>query len=204
MKSIMQPLYNFVRFCSLCIAITINLFLPISRWYLELVGLFKYLVWCHIFEKCQNLGGNNEKYYAALYNFVRFCSLCIAITINLFLPISRWYLELVGLFKYLVWCHIFGKCQNLGGTMKSIMQPLYNFVRFCNLCIAITINLFLPISRWYLELVGLFKYLVWCHIFEKCQNLGINNEKYYAATILFCKILQFVHCNYHKFIFANQ
>ena len=58
--------------------------------------------------------------------------------------------------------------------MKSIMQPLYNFVRFI------------------------------CHIFEKCQNLGINNEKYYAATIQFCKILQFVNCNYHKFIFANQ
>ena len=72
--------------------------------------------------------------------------------------------------------------------MKSIMQPLYNFVRFCNLCIAITINSFLPISRWYLELVGLFKYLVWCHIFGKCQNLGRNNEKYYAGTIQFCKI----------------
>ena len=42
--------------------------------------------------------------------------------------------------------------------MKSIMQPLYKFVRFCNLCIAITINLFLVISKWYLELVGLFKY----------------------------------------------
>ena len=32
--------------------------------------------------------------------------------------------------------------------MKSIMQPLYKFVRFCNLCIAITINLFLVISRY--------------------------------------------------------
>ena len=87
--------------------------------------------------------------------------------------------------------------------MKSIMQPLYYFVRFCSLCIAITINLFLPISRWYLELVGLFKYLVWCHIFEKCQNLGGNDENY-AAAKQFCKDLQFVHCNYHKLIFANQ
>ena len=188
MKSIMQLLNNFVKFCNLCIAITINLFLPISRWYLELVGLFKYLVWCHIFEKCQNLDvGTMKSIMQALYNFVRFCSLCIAITINLFLPISRWYLELVGLFKYLVWCHIFEKCQNLGGNDENFMQLLNNFVKFCNLCIAITINLFLPISRWYLELVGLFKYLVWCHIFAKCQNLG-NNEKYYAATIQFCKI----------------
>ena len=88
--------------------------------------------------------------------------------------------------------------------MKSIMQPLYKFVRFCNLCIAITINLFLEISKWYLELVGLFKYLVWCHIFGKCQNLGGKDKKYYTAAIQFCKILQFVHCNYHKFIFGNQ
>ena len=47
--------------------------------------------------------------------------------------------------------------------MKSIIQPLYNFVRFI------------------------------CHIFGKCQNLGINNEKYYAATIQFCKI----HMSYY-------
>ena len=159
-------------------------------------------MWCHIFGKCQNLDRNNEKYYAAT---IQFCKILVHCNYHkLFLPISRWYLELVGLFKYLVWCHIFEKCQNLGGNDENFMQPLYNFVRFCNLCIAITINLFLPISRWYLELVGLFKYLVWCHIFEKCQNLGRNNEKYYAGTIQFCKILQFVHCNYHKFIFANQ
>ena len=136
-----------------------------------------------------------------LYNFINICILYIAITINLFLPISRWCLELVGLFKYLVWWNIFGKCQNLGGKDKNIMQLLNNFVKFCNLCIAITINLVLAISRWYLELVGLFKYLVWCHNFVQCQNLGGNNEKYNAATIWFCKILQFVHCNYHKFYF---
>ena len=59
-------------------------------------------------------------------------------------------------------------------------------------------------SRWCLEVVQFFKYLVLCHIFEKCQNLGRNNEKYYAAAIHFCKILQFVHCNNHKFIFANE
>ena len=57
------------------------------------------------------------------------------------------------------------------------MQPLYDFVTSCNLCIAITLNLFLVISRWYLELVGLFKYLVWFNIFGKCQNLGRKNEK---------------------------
>ena len=78
----MQPLYNFVRFYNFCIANTINSFLPISRWYLELVGLFKYLVWCHIFEKCQNLGGNDENFMQLLNNFIKFCNLCIAITIN--------------------------------------------------------------------------------------------------------------------------
>ena len=41
-------------------------------------------------------------------------------------------------------------------------------------------------------------------LFGKCQNLGGNDEKYYAAAKQFCKVLQFVHCNYHKFIFANQ
>ena len=50
-------------------------------------------------------------------------------------------------FKYLVWCHNLGKCQNLGGNDENIMQSLYNFVKFWNLCIAITINLFFLISR---------------------------------------------------------
>ena len=109
----------------------------------------------------------------------------IAITINLFLPMSRWCLEVVEISKHLVLCHIFGKCQNLGG-------------------IAITINLFLPMSRWCLEVVGISKHLFWCRIFEKYQNLGGSNEMYYAATVQFSKNVQFVHCNYHKFIFANE
>ena len=88
--------------------------------------------------------------------------------------------------------------------MKCIMQSLYNFLKMCNLCIAITINLFLPMSRWCLEVVGISKHLVWCRIFGKCQNLGESNEMYHAATIQFSKNVQFVYCNYHKFIFANE
>ena len=73
------------------------------------------------------------------------------------------------------------------------MQPLYNFLKIKNLYIAITINLFLPMSRWCLEVVGISKHLVWCCIFGKCQNLRgsdeiaitINLFLYYAATIQF-------------------
>ena len=42
-------------------------------------------------------------------------------------------------------------------------------------------------SRWCLEVVGISKHLVWCHIFGKCQNLGGSDEMYYAATIQFSK-----------------
>ena len=97
---------------------------------------------------------------------------------------SRWCLKVVGISKLLVWCCIFGKCQNLGG-------------------IVITINLFMPMSRWCFEVVGISKHLVWCCIFGKCQNLGGSDEMYYAATIQFSKNIEFVHCNYQKFIFAN-
>ena len=129
----MQPLYNFLKMCNLCIAITINLFLPMSRWCLKVIGISKHLVWCHMFGKCQNLGESNEMYHAEgctiqfsknvkiciqwkaqLSNFLKMCNLCIAITINLFLPMSRWCLKVIGISKHLVWCRIFGKCQNLG------------------------------------------------------------------------------------------
>ena len=64
-------------------------------------------------------------------------------------------------------------------------------------------------SRWCLEVVGISKhYSLVCRIFGKCQNLGgsqnLDDEMYYAATIQFSKNVQFVHCNYHKFIFANE
>ena len=52
--------------------------------------------------------------------------------------------------------------------------------------------------------VSISKHLVWCHIFGKCQNLGGSDEMYYTATIQFSKNVGFVHCNYHKFIFANE
>ena len=51
---------------NLCIAITINLSLPMNRWCLEFVGISKHLFWCHIFGKCQNLIGSDEMYYAAI------------------------------------------------------------------------------------------------------------------------------------------
>ena len=78
------------------------------------------------------------------------------------------------------------------------MQPLYNFLKIKNLYIAITINLFLPMSRWCLEVVGISKNLVWCCIFGKCQNLRGSDEMYYAATIQFSKNVQcIVHCHYY-------
>ena len=77
--------------------------------------------------------------------------------------------------------------------MKFIIQPLYNFLKMCNSCIVITINLFLPMSRCCLEGVGISKHLVWCCIFGKCQNLGGSNEMYFAAIIQFSKNIQFVH-----------
>ena len=83
------------------------------------------------------------------------------------------------------------------------MNPLSNFLKMCNLCIAITINLALPMSRLSLEVVGISKHLVWCHNFGKCQNLGKSDEMYNAATIQFSKNVQFVYCNYHKFNFCQ-
>ena len=41
-------------------------------------------------------------------------------------------------------------------------------------------------------------------MFGKCQNLGESDEMYHAATIKFSKNVQFVYCNYHQFIFANE
>ena len=41
-------------------------------------------------------------------------------------------------------------------------------------------------------------------MFGKCQNLGESNEMYHAAIMQFSKNLQFVYCNYHQFIFANE
>ena len=32
-------------------------------------GISKHLVWCHIFGKCQNLSGNNEKHNWAVIQF---------------------------------------------------------------------------------------------------------------------------------------
>ena len=88
--------------------------------------------------------------------------------------------------------------------MKCIMQPLYNFLKMCNLCISITINLYLQMSRCCLEVVSISKHLIWCHIFRKYQNLGGSDEMYYAATIQFSKNVQFVRCNHHNFIFASE
>ena len=48
-------------------------------------------------------------------------------------------------------------------------------------------------SRWCLEVVGISKHLVWCHIFGKCENLGESDEMYHAVTIQFSKNVQFVH-----------
>ena len=88
--------------------------------------------------------------------------------------------------------------------MRCTMQPLDNFQKMYNLCIPITINLYLQMSTCCLEVVSISKHLVWCHIFGKCQNLGGSDEMYYTATIQFSKNVGFVHCNYHKFIFANE
>ena len=88
--------------------------------------------------------------------------------------------------------------------MKCIMQPLYNFLKMYNLCIPITINLYLQMSRCCLEVVSISKHVVWCRIFGKCENLGGSDEMYYTATIHFSRNIEFVHYNYYKFIFANE
>ena len=36
------------------------------------------------------------------------------------------------------------------------------------------------------------------------QNLDGSDEMYYTATIQFSKNIEFMHCNYHKFIFTND
>ena len=139
-----------------------------------------------------------------LHDFLKMWNLCIAITMILFLPMSRWCLEVVGISKHLVWCHIFGKCQNLGGSDEMYYAATIQFSKNVQFVIAITTNLFLPMSRWCLEVVGISKHLVWCHIFGKCQNLDGSDEMYYTATIQFSKNIEFMHCNYHEFIFANE
>ena len=88
-------------------------------------------------------------------------------------------------------------------AIKCIIQPVYNFLKMCNLCIPITINLYLQMSRFCLEVVSISKHLVWCHIFGKCQNLGGSDEMYYAATVQFSKNVQFVHSNHHQFYFCQ-
>ena len=170
MKCIIQPLYNFLKMCNLCIAITINLFLPMSRWCLEVVGISKHLVWCCIFGKCQNLGGSDEMYYAATIQFSN--NVQFVHSNFLFLPMSRWCLEVVGISKHLVWCCIFGKCQNLGGSDEMYYAATIQFSKNVNLCIAI----FLP-------------------IFQNCL------VSYFWKMSIFGK---WNHCNYHKFIFANE
>ena len=140
----------------------------------------------------------------SLYDFLKMWNLCIAITIILFLPMSRWCLEVVGISKHLVWCHIFGKCQNLGGSDEMYYAATIQFSKNVQFVIAITTNLFLPMSRWCLKVVEISEHVVWCRIFGKCQNLHGSDEMYYTATIQFSKNIELVHCNYHKFIFTNE
>ena len=60
-------------------------------------------------------------------------------------------------------------------------------------------------SRWHLEVAGISKHVVWCHIyFGKCQNLSGSIEKPNWAVIQFSKNVQFVYYNYHKFRFATE
>ena len=175
-----------------------------SRCCLEVVGISKHLVWCHFFGKCQIKVEAMKCIMQPLYNFQKIQNLCIAITIKLFLSMSNvvWRLQE---FQNIQFSVVFLENVKIYlEAMKFIMQPLYNFLKIQNLCIAITINLFLPRSRCCLEGVGISKHLVWCRIFGKCQNLDGSNEMYYAATIQFSKNVQFVHCNYHQFIFANE
>ena len=55
-----------------------------------------------------------------------------------------------------------------------------------------------------MKVLSILKHLVWYHIFGKCQNLGESDEIYHATNIQFSKNVQFVYCNYHKFIFTNE
>ena len=89
---------------------------------------------------------------------------------------------------------------------RNLLCSHYTFFqKYSNLCIAITINLYLPIRQMMFGGCRNFKTIQFgVRIFEKCQNLGGSNEMYYAAIIQFSKNVQFVHCNHHKFIFANK
>ena len=113
-------------------------------------------------------------------------------------------MEVVGISKHLVWCCIFGKCQNLGGSNEMYYAAIIQFSKNVQFVHCNYHKFILQMSRCCLEVVSISKHLVWCHIFGKCQNLGGSDEMYYAATIQFSKNVQFVHCNYHKFIFANE
>ena len=48
-----------------------------SRCCLEVVEISKHLVWCRIFEKCKNLGGSDEMYYAATIQFSKKYGICL-------------------------------------------------------------------------------------------------------------------------------
>ena len=138
-----------------------------SRWCLEAVGISKHLVWCCIFGKCQNLGRSNEMYYAATKQFSK----------NV--QFLHWnYHKFIFTNEQM----LFGGCRNFKTSSlvwyfwkmskfrwkRWNVLCIYNFLKMFNLCIAIT-TLFLPMSRWCLEVVGISKHLFWCHIFGKCQ-----------------------------------
>ena len=205
MKCIIQPLYNFLKMCNSCIAITINLFLPMSRWCLEVVGISKHLVWCCIFGKCQNLGGSNEMYYAATIQFsknVQFvhCNYHKFIFANE----DKWCLEVVGISKHLVWCHIFGKCQNLGGSNEMYYAATIQFSKNVQFVHCNYHKFIFTKEQMLFGGCRNFKTSSLVSYFWKMSKFRWKHEMYYAATIQFSKNVQFVHCNYHKFIFANE
>ena len=114
-------------------------------------------------------------------------------------------MEVVGISKHLVWCCIFGKCENLGGSDEMYYAATIQFsknVQFvhCNyhkFIFAKEQMMFGGCSNF--KTSSLVSYF-----WKMSKNLGGSDEMYYVATRQFSKNLQFVHCNYHKFIFANE
>ena len=85
-----------------------------------------------MFGKCQNLGESNEMYHAATIQFSKNVQF-VYCNYHQFI-FCQWVddaLKVIGISKHLVWCYMFGKCQNLSENNEKF-ELLYNFLKMCN------------------------------------------------------------------------
>ena len=102
-----------------------------NRWCLEVVGISKHVVWRCIFVKCQNLTQSDEMYCAATIQFSKNIEFVHCNYHQIYF--CQWVddcLEVVGISNDLVWCHIFGKCQNLGGSNEMYYAATIQFSNY--------------------------------------------------------------------------